>query len=184
MRHPIFSKGAGARGQSLVEFALVFPIFAALLFGVIDGGRLIYLNTVVSQAAREGARVAAVEASWIGITTAQDPSCVVPPAVVTSANPGAHVCPRDATDLQADVLAAANRMVAPFGPISSANLYIRCDPAGTTATASWTGVSCSSHSTGDLVSVRVLLTFTPLTPGVNTLIGTLTLSGSATMVSN
>ena len=183
MTRGIVRPRARARGQSLVEFALVFPIFVALLFGVVDAGRLIYMNTVVSQAAREGARLAAVEASWIGITTAVDPGCVVPPAVITAANPGAHVCPRNATDLKADALAAANRMVAPFGPIASTDLHIRCDPAGTTV-ATWTGVSCASHATNSLVSVRVLLTFTPLTPVIGQILGPITLSGSATMVNH
>ena len=44
-----------SRGQSLVEFALVIPIFLLLLFGLIDGGRLVYQHSVLSQAAREGA---------------------------------------------------------------------------------------------------------------------------------
>ena len=56
------------RGQSLVEFALVLPIFLLVLFGLIDVGRYVYMNTMLSQAAREGARVASVEASWIGST--------------------------------------------------------------------------------------------------------------------
>ena len=33
-------RGRRSRGQSLVEFALVLPIFLLLLFGLIDGGRL------------------------------------------------------------------------------------------------------------------------------------------------
>ena len=54
-------------GQTLVEFALVFPVFILLLFGIVDAGRFVYMNSVLSQAAREGARLAAVEASWIGL---------------------------------------------------------------------------------------------------------------------
>ena len=60
-------------GQALVEFALVIPIFLLLLFGLIDGGRYVYMSNVLSQAAREAARVGAAEASWIGATTANDP---------------------------------------------------------------------------------------------------------------
>ena len=55
-----------SRGQALVEFALVIPIFLLLLFGLIDVGRLVYMNSVLSQAAREGTRLASVEASWMG----------------------------------------------------------------------------------------------------------------------
>jgi TadE-like protein len=175
-------------GQGLVEFALVIPIFLLMLFGVVDAGRYVYMNSILSQAAREGARLAAVEASWIGLTASDDPACVVPPAVITSVNPGAHICPRDnGSDLRADALVAANRMVAPFGSISSASFYMSCDPAGSAPTGAWTsGTACSAANVapGDIVSVRVLLTFTPLTPVIAQIMGTITTSGSATMVMN
>jgi Flp pilus assembly protein TadG len=165
-------------GQTLVEFALVFPVFILLLFGVVDAGRFVYMNSVLSQAAREGARLAAVEASWIG---SSDPSCG---AI------GGPVCPADGTALTADAAAAANRMIAPFGSVSA--LYISCDvpvSAGGSGppTGNWTaGTPCTTNSgaTNDLVSVRVLLTFQPLTPVIGQLIGSVTMSGSATMVIN
>ena len=160
-------------GQALVEFALVLPVFVAMLFGVLDAGRFVYMNSVLSQAAREGARLAAVEASWIG---SSDPAC---------GTSGGPVCPSDGTALQADVLAATNRMVAPFGNIST--LYLSCDPLGSAPTGAWTsGTACTTNSgaTGNVVSVRVLLTFTPITPLIGQLIGTVTTSGSATMVIN
>ena len=50
-----------ARGQSMVEFALVLPLFLLLLFGLIDGGRLVYINNAVAEAAREGARWGSVQ---------------------------------------------------------------------------------------------------------------------------
>jgi Flp pilus assembly protein TadG len=52
------SRQPGARGQSLVEFALVLPIFLLLLFGVIDGGRAIFAYNQMSQVTRDVARVA------------------------------------------------------------------------------------------------------------------------------
>ncbi len=48
------------RGQSAVELALILPIFTVLLFGIIEFGRLWMTVNVMSGAAREGARVAAV----------------------------------------------------------------------------------------------------------------------------
>lgn len=50
-----------SRGQALVEFALVVPIFFLLLFGFIDIARYVYTTTAYGQAAREGARYGAVE---------------------------------------------------------------------------------------------------------------------------
>lgn len=157
-----------------MEFALVVPIFLLLLFAVIDVGRLIYMNSVLSQAAREGARLAGVEASWMGSV---DLSC---------GKTGGPTCPATTAALKTDALAAANRMAAPFGPIST--LYISCDtPAAGAPSGAWTvGTTCTgtSGTTNNLVSVRVLLTFTPITPVIGQILGTSTLSGSATMVSN
>jgi Flp pilus assembly protein TadG len=51
------------RGQALVEFALVAPIFFLILFGIIDFGRYIYYVQILNNAAREGARYAIVHGS-------------------------------------------------------------------------------------------------------------------------
>lgn len=50
-----------ARGQSLVEFALILPIFVLLLVGIFDFGRAIYAFNTINNAAREGARLAVVD---------------------------------------------------------------------------------------------------------------------------
>jgi Flp pilus assembly protein TadG len=49
-----------SRGQAMVEFALIFPIFIAMVLGVFDAGRLIYTQNTIGNASREGARVAIV----------------------------------------------------------------------------------------------------------------------------
>ena len=46
------------RGQGLVEFALVLPVFVVLVFGIIDGGRAIFAFNQMSQISRNVARVA------------------------------------------------------------------------------------------------------------------------------
>jgi Flp pilus assembly protein TadG len=162
-------------GQTLVEFALVVPIFFLLLFGLIDMGRFVYMNSTLSQAAREAARVASVEASWLGRT---DTNCNTL---------GGPVCPANLSALRADVLTAANRMITPFGSIASADLYTSCDDgAATPPTGSWTSQTCNAagRSSGDLVSVRVVLVFRPITPIVGQLFSSITTSGSATMTVN
>ena len=49
-------------GQSLVEFTMILPIFLVLMFGLVDFGRGFYTWLLVTNAAREGAGVAAVQA--------------------------------------------------------------------------------------------------------------------------
>lgn len=44
------------RGQDLVEFALVLPVFLLILIAIFDFGRAIYAYSVVASCAREGAR--------------------------------------------------------------------------------------------------------------------------------
>lgn len=54
--------GAGRRerGQALVEFAFIFPLIALIAFGFIDIGRAVFSYNTLTNAAREAARVAAV----------------------------------------------------------------------------------------------------------------------------
>jgi hypothetical protein len=47
-------------GQALAEFAIVLPILLVLILGVFDFGRLIFVHTAMTNAAREGARLGAV----------------------------------------------------------------------------------------------------------------------------
>jgi hypothetical protein len=49
-----------SRGQALVEFALVIPIFLFLLIALFDLGRAVFSYNTLTNAAREGARMAIV----------------------------------------------------------------------------------------------------------------------------
>jgi len=60
-RVAVIARGRRAqRGQGLAEFALVFPIIVLLLVAIFDIGRGVYAYTSIANAARQGARVAAV----------------------------------------------------------------------------------------------------------------------------
>jgi len=48
------------KGQALVEFALVIPLFLLLLVGLFDLGRAVFAYNTLTNAAREGARIAIV----------------------------------------------------------------------------------------------------------------------------
>lgn len=52
-----------SHGQALVELALVFPLFALVLFGIISLGLWVFYQQQLSNAAREAARYAAIHSS-------------------------------------------------------------------------------------------------------------------------
>lgn len=49
-----------SRGQTLVEFAMVFPLIMALIFGVMDFGYWIYAWSQIQYSARRGAEQASI----------------------------------------------------------------------------------------------------------------------------
>jgi hypothetical protein len=192
---PRIRPAAGEQGgQTLVEFAIVLPIFLLVVFGLFDVGRLVFANSTLSQGAREGARVAAAEASWIGVS---GPACVPDESQITSARPGAHVCPTDVSAFKSHIVDAVNRMTTTVGPISA--VYITCH-AGTDADPmpedDWTdlpggdgngcqdGLGNAITGSGDLVGVRIEHDYQTFTPFISSIIGTVRLSGSATMIAN
>ena len=61
-------------GQSLVEMAMVLPVLAFLTFGLLDFGRAYFFQVSVTNAAREGARVAILNI----YTGPQTPTCSGP----------------------------------------------------------------------------------------------------------
>ncbi|MBX3001656.1 MAG: pilus assembly protein [Caldilineaceae bacterium] len=68
-KSPILSES----GQSLVEFALVAPFLLLITLGILDLGRLFFINTMLTAAAQEGARAGAVSTSFTQIqNTVQD----------------------------------------------------------------------------------------------------------------
>jgi TadE-like protein len=60
---------SAGRGQALVEFALVFPIFILILVAVFDVGRLVFTYNSLTNAAREGARLAIVNQDKTAVVT-------------------------------------------------------------------------------------------------------------------
>ena len=54
------ARACDERGAAVVEFAIIFPVLAMLIFGVIDFGRAFFLRNNLVAAAREGARAGAV----------------------------------------------------------------------------------------------------------------------------
>jgi len=58
------------RGAAVVEFAVVAPIFVALVLGMIEFGRALMVQQTLTNASREGARVAVLEGATASEVTA------------------------------------------------------------------------------------------------------------------
>jgi Flp pilus assembly protein TadG len=51
------------RGAAAVEFAIVAPVFFLLVFGMIEFGRMVMVQQILTNASREGARTAVLDGS-------------------------------------------------------------------------------------------------------------------------
>ena len=75
MRHRTAPRAPRDRGVAAVEFALLLPMLLLLIFGIIDFGRALNAQITLTQAAREGARIASVDNPLTGapypVTTVQ-----------------------------------------------------------------------------------------------------------------
>jgi Flp pilus assembly protein TadG len=60
---------APGRGQALVEFALIVPVFMLIAFGIFDFGFAFDSSLTISNAAREGARFGATNPDSTAITS-------------------------------------------------------------------------------------------------------------------
>ena len=130
------------RGQALVEFALVILPFLTLVFGMLDAGFYLLNGMTVSNAAREGARIAAT----------------VPPESRIDSGCGALTCQYTAL-VQNAVTGAAG------------NLAVNTDKLQCFGGANWSGVgvSCDFQTVlgskkGDYVRVTVHYTYTTFFP--------------------
>ncbi len=54
------------RGAAAVEFAIIAPIFFLLVFGMIEFGRMIMVQQIITNASREGARMAVLDGATTG----------------------------------------------------------------------------------------------------------------------
>lgn len=137
------------RGQALVEFALVLPFFALLLFGIIDLGRYVYTANTLNNAAREGARSATV-GYWV--TT----------------------CPTATDRGRCAVMEAEKAAMAVLSP--SATAVCKRAPVGGGEPVTR---NCVGTRPDDFVEVTVEAEFTLVTPLVAQLLGSLDISGHA-----
>ncbi len=72
------------RGAAAVEFALLLPVLLLVIFGIVDFGRALNAQITLTQAAREGARLAALgQSSSAVVSRAQAAATGLSPVTVT-----------------------------------------------------------------------------------------------------
>jgi Flp pilus assembly protein TadG len=153
-------RGHRGGGQALVEFAFVFPIIVLLAFGFIDVGRFVFGYNTLTNAARQAARVAAVNQ----IDPVAGPwSCLDNKPVQSTANPS--------WTFRGCAITAG----AALG-VTDADVSISyAAPPGTT-------LQCSSSLTvGCIAAVTVTADFVPLTPIAGSIIGPVLMSATSEM---
>jgi hypothetical protein len=126
------------KGQGLVEFALIMPIFLMLVMGIVEFGRLMITYTGVASASREAARYGA--------------------SVGTNAGGVEHY--RDCDGIRDEA-----RRVAALAPIADSDIVIEYDnPVTGFHTNACPPVLLEL---GDRIVVTVTITFEPIVPLVN-----------------
>jgi Flp pilus assembly protein TadG len=144
-------------GQALLEFALVFPVIVLVLISFLEIGRAVNDYNTLTNAARQGARVAAV--NQISAHTECNESRPVEDPL------NAH------WSIWGCVMAASSPMQIASGDIS----VTYAAPAGTT-------LACTSLlHVGCIASVTVTYHYAPTTSLTTTLIGPITMTATSKM---
>jgi hypothetical protein len=153
------SRTRSSRGQTLVEFALVIPLFLTLLFTVVDFGRVVWANNSLANAAREAARFAVVHG---GTATTE---CPVGPPIPneTKIPPASASCPYPSPSKLSIVAVAQSLSIAGGAPLTVDVCYgVGCSGSTDTAAATASGairgtpVTVTVTSTVDLATGRLL----------------------------
>jgi len=102
------------RGATAVEFALLLPLLLLLVFGIVDFGRAINTQITLTQAAREGARLAALGQPNVVSGTQAAATGLSPVTVAVTS------CPSGATQTTSAVVKASYlfKFVTPVGAIA------------------------------------------------------------------
>jgi Flp pilus assembly protein TadG len=145
-----------SRGQALVEFSLILPIFLVMLMGVVDVGRAIWAQSSLAAAAREGARFAIVHGGTANNT------CPVGTAASTANVPlASSSCPYPSPSKQA-IRDAVTAMATAGGTSLTVTVCYGTNCSGDTDAVGTTG----NNGRGNPVTVGVTSRINLLTPSL------------------
>ncbi len=168
LRPKLLGTRRGSRGQSAVEFALVAPLLFLLIFGIVDFGRAMFYQNEITNATREGARIAILASNPCN-TVYGDPA----DNCSTSATPsGPTVC--SAIEGSATLISnwsCGEDGVLPANP-KPGWAYVEVDQASSAGAAcpGATGAVSTPRQSGTLlITVTIRYYFQPITPIVGAL---------------
>lgn len=176
-----------SRGQGLVEFALVLPVFMVILIGMVDLGRAIWANNSAANAAREAARFASVHGGscedLTGSVCSSSNYCPVGPRDTLTAVPSASAsCPYPSNSKQSIYDTARGYLVGGGATITVTACYF--DPTRVTSCSGDTDqTTYGTNKRGNSVTV-VVSTTVPMTLGALLGRSTITVSATSTMLIN
>ena len=158
------SRRERSRGQAMVEFALILPLFLILLMGMLEFGIVFDHRNAMAYAVREGARVGA------SLGNGGSQSSGVDPAILAAVQ-------RGLTDpILIENITSIEIFKADLAGLPVTGKIDKYDRAGTLiGTAGWPATSrvppgLVSGATGDSIGVRVTYAFRPQTP-LGTILG-------------
>ncbi len=160
------------QGQALVEFAIIIPVFLALLFGIVDFGRVIWATSSLSNAASEGARFAIVHGG------SQSTPCPVGNTIRDVSSGVTSSCPFPVSPSTDAIKTVATNAAIAVGPVSVAVCYGK-DCTGDTGATTAGGANSRGTPVTVVVSGTVSL-FTPSLLGIKSI----PVSGTSTMMVN
>jgi hypothetical protein len=162
---------AHARGQAMVEFAIVLPIFLAMLLGIVDFGRVIWATNSLSNAASEAARFAIVHGG-----SANDPCPVGPPGPDANIPAASASCPYPAPSKQAVKNVAIGYAIAGGSSVTATVCY------GTGCSGD-TDAASATDARGTPVTVVVTSNISLVAPALLGM-GSFAITGRSTMLVN
>jgi hypothetical protein len=145
--------GSGARGQALVEFTLILPIFLIIVLAGLEFGAAFDHRTAMAYAVREGARVGA------SLGKGGTNPAGVDPAIVAAVQRGLTdpILVENVTSIEIFKSDAAGRAVP-----GKVNRYDRF--GNLVGTAGWPASTRVAGLNGDSIGVLVRYDFRPTTP--------------------
>ena len=178
------------RGQALVEFVLVAPIFFFLVFGLIELGRAVYYIQILDSAARDGARYAIVHGFNASVSQ-QCPSGPLPNNVANTCDPNGDLVIKAVTDRSIGVTNKASDLDVhakwcDSTPYSASTCYdtLPCIQwADPTYDLSPNGLGDGTNNRGQVVTVCVQYAYKPILAGFLP-IPDFSVSGRASLVVN